>query len=175
MKTPVLETERLLLRPFTKDDASAVFDGWETNPNVSKYMFWKSHSDINKTKAWLDFELDNICKPDWFRWGICLKDSGNLIGTAILYLEESYDKFEVSYNLAESHWRKGYTTEAMERIIDFAKYTLGVTEIVARHAAENTASENVIKKLGFKFVKEISYDCGGELGIVNGKEYLLIL
>ncbi|WP_242865991.1 GNAT family N-acetyltransferase [Desnuesiella massiliensis] len=39
MKTPILETDRLLLRPFYMEDAQAVFDCWESDPDVSKYMF----------------------------------------------------------------------------------------------------------------------------------------
>lgn len=57
MKTPVLETDRLRLRPFRREDARAVFDGWEQDPDVARYMFWTSHHDIRKTEAWLDFEL----------------------------------------------------------------------------------------------------------------------
>ncbi|SFN87512.1 ribosomal-protein-alanine N-acetyltransferase [Anaerocolumna aminovalerica] len=44
MKTPILETERLILRPFCLDDAKNVFDCWESDPDVAKYMFWTSHN-----------------------------------------------------------------------------------------------------------------------------------
>ncbi len=44
MKTPILETERLKLRPFCLDDAKNVFDCWESDSNVAKYMFWTSHN-----------------------------------------------------------------------------------------------------------------------------------
>ena len=50
MKTPVLETKRLVLRPFKTEDAQAVFDTWESDPEVAKYMFWTSHNDIEQTK-----------------------------------------------------------------------------------------------------------------------------
>lgn len=52
MKTPILETDRLLLRPFYMEDAQAVFDCWESDPDVSKYMFWTSHNDIKQTISW---------------------------------------------------------------------------------------------------------------------------
>ena len=57
MKTPNLETERLLLRPFCNEDMDDVFTVWESDPEVSKYMYWDSHNDINKTKDWIDFEI----------------------------------------------------------------------------------------------------------------------
>ncbi|WP_394926824.1 GNAT family N-acetyltransferase [uncultured Robinsoniella sp.] len=62
MKTPILETERLILRPFTMEDAQAVFQGWESDPNVAKYMFWTSHNDIRKTIEWLTFETSSGCR-----------------------------------------------------------------------------------------------------------------
>ena len=49
MKTPILETDRLILRPFKEDDAIDVFECWESDPDVAKYMFWTSHNDIEKT------------------------------------------------------------------------------------------------------------------------------
>lgn len=60
MKTPVLETSRLILRPFQREDAQTVLDTWESDPDVAKYMFWTSHNDIEKTKAWLALEIGRI-------------------------------------------------------------------------------------------------------------------
>ena len=60
MKTPNLETDRLLLRPFETDDAQAVFECQENDPEVAKYMLWTSHNDINRTKEWIKFEVGQI-------------------------------------------------------------------------------------------------------------------
>lgn len=59
------------LRSFKETDAIDVFECWESDPEVEKYMFWTSHNDINKTKEWIDFELGQIpkeLKPDevWY-------------------------------------------------------------------------------------------------------------
>lgn len=50
METPVLQTDRLLLRPFCKEDTKDVFECWESDPDVAKYMFWTSHNDIKNRK-----------------------------------------------------------------------------------------------------------------------------
>ena len=159
MKTPVLETERLLLRPFRKEDAEAVFVCWESDPDVAKYMFWTSHNDIEKTKEWIAFEIGQIEKEDWYRFAIELKETGELIGTALIYYEEEVACWEVGYNLGKKYWGKGYTTEAMRKVMDFAVELLGITEIVGRYAKENPASGNVMKKLGFEYEKDIPYEC----------------
>lgn len=172
MKTPILETERLILRPFTMEDAQAVFHGWESDPNVAKYMFWTSHNDIRKTIEWLSFETGQVDADDWYRWALVRKDTAELIGTGLIYLEEEYNKYEIGYNLGKKAWGYGYTTEAMREIILFATEVLGIQEIVGRHAAENPASENVMIKLGFKFIKNIPYECNGGTNIYERKEYL---
>lgn len=70
MNTPVLEIERLILRPFCREDAADVLYCWESDPDVAKYMFWTSHNDIEKTKEWIDFELGQIEKHDWYRFAM---------------------------------------------------------------------------------------------------------
>lgn len=172
MKTPILETERLILRPFTKDDAQAVFHGWESDPDVAKYMFWTSHNDIGKTVEWLTFETGKVEADDWYRWAFVRKDTDELIGTGLIYMEEEYNKFEISYNLGKKAWGNGYATEGMQEIIRFAAGVLEIKEIVGRHAVENPASENIMIKLGFQFMKNIPYECGGGTKTYEGKEYL---
>ena len=84
MKTPMLETERLLLRTFKAEDAEEVFKCWESDPDVAKYMFWSSHNDINKTKEWIKSEIRKIEKDDWYRWCIVEKSTGRIIGTCLI-------------------------------------------------------------------------------------------
>ncbi len=159
MKTPTLETDRLLLRPFTYEDAEDVFTCWESDPDVAKYMFWTSHNDIEKTKEWLKFEIGQIEKDDWYRFALVLKETNELIGTGLIYFEEEVDAWEIGYNLGKKYWGKGYTTEAMKQIISFAQEDLGITEMVGRYAKENPSSGKVMEKLGFLFEKEIPYEC----------------
>lgn len=159
MNTPVLETERLILRPFCREDAADVIYCWESDPDVAKYMFWTSHNDIEKTKEWIDFELGQIEKHDWYRFAIVLKGTNVLIGTALIYYEEKVDCWEIGYNLGKKYWTKGYATEAMKKVIEFAISQLKLSQIVGRYAKENPASGSVMKKLGFVYEKDIPYEC----------------
>lgn len=159
MNTPTLETKKLILRPFCMEDAQAVFDGWESDPDVAKYMFWTSHNNIEKTKEWLAFEITQIEKDDWYRFALVEKESNELIGTGLIYYEEEVASWEIGYNLAKRFWGKGYATEAMTEILSFAKNELAISEVVGRYAKENPASGNVMKKLGFVYEKDIPYEC----------------
>lgn len=168
LNTPILETERLLLRPFEFEDVEAVFECWESDPEVAKYMFWTSHNDIEKTKEWIRFELRQIPKDDWYRFALVIKDTDELIGTGLIYYEEEVESWEIGYNLGKKYWGKGFTTEAMKEIISFAKAKLGIKEIVGRYAKENPSSGRVMEKLGFKYEKEIPYECNDGAAPLEG-------
>ncbi|MBE6023391.1 MAG: GNAT family N-acetyltransferase [Cellulosilyticum sp.] len=175
MNTPILQTERLLLRPFYKEDARAVFETWESDSEVAQYMFWKSHKDIHKTEAWIAKEIEKVEEEDWYRWAITLKETEVLIGTGLIYVEDEYGEYEIAYNLGKKFWGQGYTTEAMAGIIQFAKETLGVKKIMGRHAKENISSGRVMEKLGFSYVQDIPYECNEGVKVYEGKEYILEL
>jgi ribosomal-protein-alanine N-acetyltransferase len=171
MKTPLLETERLILKPFSPDDAQDVFECWESDADVAKYMFWNSHNDINKTIEWIKEEISKIESDEWYRWALVSKKTGELLGTCLIYLEEEYGKFEIAYNLGKKAWGFGYATEAMQEVSRFSNEELGITEIMGRYAKDNQASGNVLKKLGFKYIKDIPYECNK--GICDGIECIL--
>lgn len=159
MNTPVLETQRLILRTFEEGDAVDVFEGWESDPDVARYMFWTSHNDIERTKQWIKKEMSKVSKDDWYRWALVSKDENRVIGTGLVYYEPEVSGWEIAYNLAKKYWGKGYTTEAMTEIVRFAKEQLNLEELIGRYAKENEASGNVMKKLGFVYESDIPYEC----------------
>lgn len=88
-----------------------------------------------------------------------LKETDELLGTALVYYEEEVQCWEIGYNFGKKYWNKGYATEAMQKVIAFAEEELNLSEIVGRYAKENPASGNVMKKLGFQYEKDIPYEC----------------
>lgn len=175
MKTPNLETERLLLRPFCKEDTYDVFTVWESDPEVSKYMYWDSHNDINKTKDWIAFEIGQIEKDDWYRFALVIKETNELIGTGLVYYDSDIACWSVGYNLGRKYWKKGYTTEAMKRIIQFAKEDLHIKELDGQYAKANPASGNVLRKLGFQYLRDVPYDCNNDGIPIEGIQCKLYL
>lgn len=175
MKTPVLKTERLQLRPFQIGDGPNVFACWESDPEVARYMFWKSHQDVNRSIAWVAEEVNRIDHDNWYRFAIIEKTSGNLIGTGLLYYDTEMQNWEIAYNLGRAYWGRGYATEAMREILIFAKTQLQLQTIIARHATANPASETVLQKLGFVFQREIPYACNIDTTYCDGKLYELTL
>ena len=175
MKTPILETEKLILRPLTIADADAVFNGWASDPEVNKYVAYNLHESINTTIEWLTQEEKNVDSDESYSWGFVLKENDRLIGSGGFGYNEEHKMFAPGYNIMKAYWGKGLTTEALRAMIDFAVSVLGVREFFCNHAAENIASGKVMEKVGFVYQKD------GEFKKLDGsitfpsREYLLTI
>ncbi|MBO4927900.1 MAG: GNAT family N-acetyltransferase [Clostridiales bacterium] len=154
MKNPVIETERLILRPLTVEDAQTAFDSWTSDPEVAKYMRYYAHKSVDTTKEWLKSVVANENSDTSFDWGFVLCESGELVGSGGLYYDDEDGMFEIGYNFAKKVWGRGLATEAARAMIDFAFTTLHQTQLRGRHNIENKASGNVMKKCGFVYERD---------------------
>lgn len=173
MNTPQLETERLILHQIKREDIQDIFRCWMRDEEVSRYMYWKSSDDIKETEEFVDYELGMIASDEWYRWIIMQQDTEEIIGTCLIYFNEEEKEWDISYNLGKAYWGNGYVTEAMKEVLDFAKNELGIKKVIAIHANENPASGRVIEKLGFRYEKEVPYECNGGEIQTTGKFYRL--
>lgn len=71
--TKDIETERLVLRSFTMDDAQAMFDNWASDPEVNKYLTWPTHGSVTITEIVMKDWVDGYENPDRYNWAITLK------------------------------------------------------------------------------------------------------
>lgn len=166
LTTPRMETERLLLREVQAADVQDIFDCWMQDEDVSRYMCWKASDDIEEAKGFVAFELEQIDKETWNRWMIILKETNEIIGTCLVFYndEDKENHWDISYNLGKNYWGNGYVTEAMKKVMEFAKRELGMTECITTYAKVNTGSAGVLHKLGFVDESELPYECnGGEI------------
>lgn len=173
MKTPVIETERLTLRPLTVGDAKAVFEGWASDQEVARFMRWNLHKNIEETKEWLVSEEIAAMGEDVFNWGFMLKENQRLIGSGGLIYSRQHQMYEIGYTLARDFWWKGLTTEAAKRIVEYAKDELKIKRLFAAHAIDNVASGKIIKKIGFTFQKEGTYSSFDGSRTFQSKEYIM--
>lgn len=147
-KEPILETERLILRPLTVDDAESVFK-WNSDPRVTKYMSYSTYTDISQTIEWIKSTYDD--ENEW-TWAFVLKDENKVIGSGGIGPSDKMQSYwGIGYNIHYDYWHKGYCTEAMKAIIDFAHNTLDVNKICSCHAVDNPRSGKVMEKCGLKF------------------------
>lgn len=167
MKTPILESNRIVLRPLSINDAEHIYISWTSDSEVAKYMIWDTHNSVNDTVEWLRIEEQNIDSEHNYTWGFVLKETGQLFGSGSINFKKELNCYELGYNIMKKYWGQGLTTEAGNVILDFAIYTLGENRFFCSHAVDNIGSEKVMTKLGFIYHGDSSYTS------LNGQKYFL--
>lgn len=143
-----IETARLSLRPPTIEDAEAIFEKYGQDADVTRYLAWRTHENIEDTRAYL-----TRCGRVWnegsaFPWVLIRREDSEFIGM----LEARIDRFkmDIGYVLAKSEWGKGYMPEAVKALIDWAMDQSGIYRIWAVCDVENRASARVMEKVGMQ-------------------------
>ena len=150
-KDIILETDRLILRKMTLDDAQDIFE-YAKDEKISKWVTWPVHKSIDDTKKFINFVLDGYKKNKHLGFVAERKDDKKVIGT-VGFNEFFYDhdKSEISYTFGTKYWGKGYATEAAKKIVAFGFNELGLNKIQAYVFVPNEASKKVLKKVGMQF------------------------
>lgn len=154
LEKPVIETERLILRPLDPEDYLAAFE-WCGDPRVNKYMLYSLYKNAEDVRSWI--ETIDHSNPDAYEYGFVEKESGLLIGSGGLYYHADIDVWAVGYNIRFDRWGKGYTTEAEKAIIDYVKTVRNIRELQGEFAVDNVGSGRVMEKLGMRFLKDTEY------------------
>ena len=152
---PIVETERLLLRPVTLDDAEEMFE-YASDRENTRYTF-PTNQSLEETKNNIaQFYLANPLG----RWGIELKSNGKFIGTIDLHkIDPALKKAVIGYIINKKYWNQGLTTEANRAVIELAFEKIGMNKLIALHDKDNPASGKVMEKSGMHFSHEEPYAC----------------
>lgn len=149
---PVIESNRLILRPITISDAPAIFE-YASNPKVSRYVPWSVHRTLADSEAFVrDYILANYEKQIPEPWGATIKTLGDkIVGTAgCMWASKPWKTMELGGISAEPMWGNGYAYEASRAVIDYVYQNYDVNRIYAKCHLENLASARVMEKLGMQ-------------------------
>lgn len=151
--TATLETERLILRTFTPDDAESMFQNIASDPDVVRFMLYDRCDTIEATRKHIDQWLRYFDEPGARElFAIVLKSTGEVIGTIDhAELDTEARSAEVGYQLGKSWWGKGYTTEALRAVLAYCFETVGLNRVWADYDTRNTASGRVMQKAGMRY------------------------
>lgn len=144
-----LESERLILRHFTLEDAEEMFSSYASDQEVTRYLSWHHHESVEQTKMILGYWIKEYEDLKTERFAIILRATGELIG-GIDIVDFVDGKPEVGYVLARRYWNNGYMSEACKLFLSHLEQ-LGYKEIVIEANENNIGSNKVIEKCGFTF------------------------
>lgn len=143
---PTIRTERLVLRPFAREDAAQVALVLD-DAEVGRYLLHVPHpySDIEALRwitAWARRWLNGR--------GVALAVTRRaaIIGAVTLTVQPDHRRAELGYWLGARHWGAGFACEAAHALIDWAFRELALERIFAQYLADNRRSGRVLEKLG---------------------------
>ena len=160
----IIETDRLLLRTFTVDDAVLIYD-LNLDPEVTRYT-GDPVRDIDHAKE----ILEQVILPQYVlynhgRWAVHVKPALEFIGWCGLKCRPETcltgrqgNEIDLGYRFLKPSWGKGYATEAAYACLKYGFEKLDLQRIVGRAMPENTASLKVLKKCGMICLGEEEVD-----------------
>jgi RimJ/RimL family protein N-acetyltransferase len=153
---PVLETERLKLRPWREADIA---------PNTAMLADPASGRFITAdgkpvTDAWAGWRNAAIMSGHWMLYGVGMfvveeKSTGAFVGRVGPWFPPGWPGFEVGWGIAAEFRGKGYAVEAARASIDWAFASFELDQIVHCIDRENTASQGVARRLGAEIEREM--------------------
>lgn len=146
----ILETDRLILRPVTKEDKLDLFNNISHDKDVLKYFICEYNENIGDFK--LELMIEKAIMQKRYFFCIVLKENMEAIGMILNCTVPSSvtNSTEIGYAIGKKYWNKGYTTEALTKMIEFM-FSKGVHRVEAKYLEGNIASGCVMKKCGMAY------------------------
>ncbi len=147
--SPVIHTQRLILRPYRLGDEAAMYRNWASDPDVTKYLTWDIHASVAVTKAVVEDWVGSYASDTVYHWGIT--EGGELIGDiAVVKWHEREEWCEIGYCMGKAWWGRGYMTESLRAVLRFLFTEVGFHRAALCHDIDNPASGRVMQKAGMQ-------------------------
>ena len=173
--TQTIETPRLILRRAQSGDAEPMFRNWASEPEVTKFLTWPTHENLDVSKWVLESWIGGYEKADFYQWMIVLKETGEPIGSiTAVDINDQIEKAEIGYCIGKKWWHKGIMTEALKAVMEFLFTQVGVNRIEAHHDPNNPHSGNVMKKCGMQYEGTARAAARNNQGICDISQYAMI-
>lgn len=142
----ILETERLLLRPWAETDAEDLYE-YAKDPNVGPRAGWPTHQSVDESRS----VLKNVLMAQE-NYAIVLKETDRVIGCIGLKPTDGSIGLEpeIGYWIGVPHWGKGYMPEAVREILRHCFSDIGCRGVWCAYYVGNDQSKRVQEKCGFK-------------------------
>lgn len=150
--TQILETERLILRPFAMEDAQAMYDNWASDSEVTKFLTWPTHSSPEVTRAVLEDWIPRYARADYYQWAMVPRDLGVPFGSiGVVSHSDRIELAHIGYCMGRPWWHRGYMTEALSAVLNFLLHDVGFRRVESMHDTRNPRSGGVMKQCGMTY------------------------
>ena len=144
-----LETTRLCLRWPGQADAQRTFQGWGSDPEVTRYLAWRPHGRPAQAEVRMKQRLRDLAAGREISWLLTPReDEEQVLGMVSLFPVDHHA--ELGYVLGRRHWGQGYMPEAAGAVVGWALAQPGLVRVWAVTDVENRASARVLEKLGMQ-------------------------
>lgn len=156
------ETERLILREIVSTDRNGLFK-IDSDPDVNTYLGRKPVENIEQIDDIIQFIRNQYIENGIGRWAMIEKSTTNFIGwTGLKFVKETTNNhcnyYDLGYRLNKKYWGKGLATEAAKASLNYGFNDLNLNEIYAMADSKNSASRNVIEKVGLKHIETFEFN-----------------
>jgi RimJ/RimL family protein N-acetyltransferase len=146
---PEFCTARLVLRRPCMEDAPAIFANYAQDPEVTRFLVWRPHENVEETRRIIGLMLGQWDKGEAYSYAILPRDGGSVSGMIALHPDGF--KVELGYVLARPQWGRGIMTEAARAVTGWLLEQPDIHRVSAMCDVENPASARVMEKAGMRF------------------------
>lgn len=173
--TQTIETEHLILRPYTAADAQAMYQNWASSEEVTRYLTWPPHSSAEATCTLLEGWEESYQNPAVYHWGITRKGSDAVIGDiSVVHMNEKTAAAELGWCLGQAFWGQGIMPEAALAVRDYLFDRVGFHRVEARHDQNNPKSGRVMQKIGMRYEGTQRASAVNNQGICDMVQYAIL-
>jgi len=147
---PILETERLILRPFELADAKEVQRLAGAREVAATTQNLPHPYEDGMAEEWIGTHQEAFERGTGVTFAITTRADGRLIGAISLMGIRPAHQAELGYWVGKPYWNQGFCTEAARAVVAYGFQVLGLNRVHARHLSRNPASGRVMQKLGMR-------------------------
>ena len=149
LSVPVIETQRLILRPIKLEDAQDLFE-YASDEEVVRLLSWPKHENVQRSEASIrDHFLTRPERGIPEAYAIVFKENNKMIGTIDVHTVRFEDVGEIGYVLNRHYHNQGLMSEALIAALEIWFHQCGFRRLEIMHNVTNIGSRRVIEKAGF--------------------------
>ena len=170
-----IETDRLILRRFTMEDADIMYKNWASDDEVTKYLTWPTHADVNVTRMIIEEWVQKYNDLDFYHWAVELREIGEPIGSlSVVSYESKTASATIGWCMGKRWWGQRIMPEAGSAVLKYLFEEVEFNRIASKHDADNPKSGRVMQKIGMTREGTLRASGKNNRGIVDEVYYSIL-